>query len=213
MSRPFSLAAMSGSFLVVGLGNPGPEYAGNRHNVGFMAVDHLADRFGGAPWGSRWRGEATCVPIADAPVWLLKPATFMNASGIAVAAALADTGIPLERLCVIHDDLDLPCGRLKVSHNRGAAGHNGIRSIIDTLDSKGFSRVRIGIGRPAPGCPVVEHVLGDFAADEQRAIAALLPVIAAAVETLVRFGVTAAMNRFNRAMAAPEASAPADSSP
>jgi len=185
------------SFLVLGLGNPGPEYAGNRHNVGFMALDLLARRLGGVRWRPQWHGEAAAVRIGDAAGWLLKPATFMNRSGAAAAAAMEAIAVPLTRVCVLHDDLDLACGRLKVSFDRGHGGHNGVRSIIDRLGGRAFGRIRIGIGRPAPGVTVVDHVLGDFTAEERDRIDEILPLAAEAVVTLLEQGPLAAMNQYN----------------
>ncbi len=184
-------------FLIVGLGNPGAEHAGNRHNVGFMAIDLLAARLDAAPWAPRWHGMATAVTLGGAAGWLLKPATYMNRSGRAVAAAAAATCTPVARICVLHDDLDLACGRLKLSCDRGHGGHNGVRSIIDHLESRSFARVRIGIGRPPAGTSVVDHVLGDFTPEERRRIGELLPIAARAATAVVEHGVLAAMNRFN----------------
>ena len=201
MSRPFvlenSVTEMIPPFLIVGLGNPGAEYAATRHNVGFMAIDRLAARLAAGPWESRWRGWAATVTLEGRAGWLLKPATYMNRSGLAVAAAVAATNTPVERICVLHDDLDLACGRLKVSYDRGHGGHNGVRSIIEHLDSRGFARVRIGIGRPLPEVDVVTHVLGDFAPEEQRQIGDLLPLAAEAAIACVVHGAAAAMSRFN----------------
>lgn len=163
--------------LFAGLGNPGPAYAGHRHNVGFMAVDAIAAAHGFPPWRARFRGLASEGRLGDTRVLLLKPMTFMNESGQSVGEALRFLKLAPAALTVFHDELDLPPFRVKVKTGGGAAGHNGIRSIIAHV-GPGFERVRIGIGHPGDRDRVTPHVLGDWAKAEARPLAALLADIA-----------------------------------
>lgn len=148
--------------LVVGLGNPGPAYAANRHNIGFMAADAIVERHGLGPYRSRFQGEAAEGTVAGRKVLVLKPMTYMNNSGQAVAAAARFYKIPPEDMVVFHDELDLPAGKLRVKDGGGHAGHNGLRSIHAHL-GPGYGRVRLGIGHPGDKDRVTGHVLQDFA--------------------------------------------------
>lgn len=169
----------------MGLGNPGRSYERTRHNAGYLVVDELARRHGGS-WRRRKKAETATVDLAFEQVTLLKPTTFMNNSGSALA------GYRAEDLIVVHDDLDLPPGDVRVKVGGGAGGHNGLRSTIGNVGA-GFSRVRIGIGRPPIGMTVTDYVLGRMDAVVKNA----LPQAADAVEFLVENGAEAAMNRFN----------------
>jgi peptidyl-tRNA hydrolase, PTH1 family len=169
----------------VGLGNPGRSYERTRHNAGYLVVDELARRHGGS-WRRRKKAEAATVDLAFKQVTLLKPTTFMNNSGSALA------GYRAEDLIVVHDDLDLPPGDVRVKFGGGAGGHNGLRSTIGNVGAN-FARVRIGIGRPPIGMTVTDYVLGRMDAVVKSA----LPQAADAVEFLVENGAGAAMNRFN----------------
>ncbi len=163
--------------LFAGLGNPGPKYAGNRHNVGFMAVDRIAGAHGFAPWRSRFRGLAAEGRLGAERVLLLKPETFMNLSGEAVAAALGFYKLGPDALTVFHDELDLDPGRLRVKTGGGHAGHNGLRSIAARLGPD-FRRVRIGIGHPGRKELVSPYVLHDFARADAAWLDPLLDGIA-----------------------------------
>jgi PTH1 family peptidyl-tRNA hydrolase len=154
--------------LIVGLGNPGRRYEHNRHNVGFMVVDALAAAKGLSGWRSKFKGQMLTGELDGAPVALLKPETFMNLSGQAVQAARAFFGSPLERILVVHDELDLPYGTLRLKVGGGHAGHNGLRSLCGLLGGAGFVRLRVGIGRPRHG-EVADYVLADFATGDERA--------------------------------------------
>jgi PTH1 family peptidyl-tRNA hydrolase len=196
--------------LVVGLGNPGPRHQRSRHNVGFRIVDHLAraqgvqvstERFLGL-FGEGFVPRAPGSPpgAASEPLCFLKPATFMNRSGDAIAAALA--GLPdvdLRRdLLVVYDDLDLPLGRIRVRPSGGAGGHNGLADVIDRLDSREFARLRFGIGRPAGGRDgVIDFVLEGFSPDEERVVGERVPMAAEAAVVCLRDGPALAMDRFN----------------
>jgi PTH1 family peptidyl-tRNA hydrolase len=148
--------------LLVGLGNPGPKYAGNRHNIGFMAVDEIVRRHGFSAWRRRYQGEAAEGTLAGEKVLALKPATYMNESGRSVGEAARFFDIDPAQVIVFYDEIDLIEGKLRVKFGGGAAGHNGIRSIIAHLGPH-FQRVRIGIGHPGEKSLVHPHVLGDFA--------------------------------------------------
>lgn len=152
--------------LFVGLGNPGPRYAGNRHNVGFMALDAIARAHGAAPWRRRFGGEATEAVIGGERMLLLKPLTFMNESGRSVAEARGFFKIDLKDIAVFHDELDLPPAKLRVKTGGGNAGHNGLRSITAQCGND-YRRVRMGIGHPGDKALVHAYVLNDFAKAEE----------------------------------------------
>lgn len=170
--------------LFVGLGNPGSRYAHNRHNVGFMAVDAMARAHGAAPWRQRFQGSTAEAVMGGERVLLLKPATYMNESGRAVAEALRFFKIALNDVVVFHDELDLPPGKLRVKVGGGNAGHNGLRSITAQCGND-YRRVRLGIGHPGHKDRVHPYVLSDFAKAEEpwvedlcRACAEFAPLLA-----------------------------------
>lgn len=166
--------------LWVGLGNPGPEHARNRHNIGFMALDAIAARHGFAPWRSRFRGLVADGMVAGRKVLGLKPQTYMNLSGESVQAAMAFFRVPLDAVTVFHDELDLAAGKVRVKKGGGNAGHNGLRSITQHCGGPGFWRVRLGIGHPGEKERVTGHVLGDFAKSDREWVETLLDRIAEA---------------------------------
>lgn len=191
------MVARAADWLVAGLGNPGQAYVSTRHNVGFAVLDRL-----GAGAAVRFRPGAFQSQVAwmDAPegrALLLKPQTFMNRSGESVAAWLATLELPLDRLVVLHDDLDLPLGRLRVVQGAGAGGHKGVASIQEALGSQAFLRIRVGIGRPPEGAEARECVLAAFRPDELSAAADMIERAVAAVRMLLGEGLAAAMNRYN----------------
>jgi peptidyl-tRNA hydrolase, PTH1 family len=188
--------ASSLDLLVVGLGNPGREYARNRHNVGHMAVDELARRHGGS-WRSKFSGQIADVRIDGHRVALLKPETFMNESGRSVKAAAAFFKLETDAILVVHDESDLEAGRLQVRLGGGLAGHNGLRSVAQQLGTPDFMRLRVGVGRPGRGDrrPLADYVLSDFEPDEDAE--GILARAAEAVETLDAEGLEAAQRRFN----------------
>lgn len=167
--------------VVTGLGNPGAGYARNRHNIGFIAVDLLARRYAFPAWRSKFQSDISEGRIGSERVMLLKPQTFMNLSGQSVAAALRFLKVPLSSLIVIHDDLDLAPGKVRVKTGGGAGGHNGLKS-IDSHIGSAYRRVRIGIGHPGDRTLVSPYVLHDFSKEE---IATLAPVLGAIVEAAV----------------------------
>src|SRR5262245_26308631 len=145
--------------LVVGLGNPGPEYAGHRHNVGFQVIEELARRAGASAARNKFGAELREGALGGARVVLCQPMEFMNVSGQAVARAAGSWKIPAASTVVVHDELDVPFGRLKLGTGGGAGGHNGIKSMISSLGTPDFARVRFGIGRPPPGWQGADYVL------------------------------------------------------
>lgn len=185
--------------LVVGLGNPGPKYAGNRHNVGFMVADRLAERCEAPSWRDKFKGEFAKARLGRSEVVLLKPMTYMNLSGESVGAALKFFKVPVERLVVVHDELDLAFGTLRVKVAGGTAGHNGLRSIVQHCGGPGFVRLRMGIGRPRGKQDVESWVLSDFDTMERAELPDLLDTAADAVAAVVEKGPRAAMNRFHGA--------------
>ena len=171
--------------LIVGLGNPGSKYQGNRHNIGFMALEEIARRHGFGPWRKRFKGEVAEGTIAGQRILALKPQTYMNASGDAVQQAAAFLKIPPENVIAFHDELDLAPGKLRVKLGGGVAGHNGLRDMRRAFGSPEFWRVRMGIGHPGHKDAVTGHVLGNFAKVEMDPLADLLGVLAAELPTLL----------------------------
>jgi peptidyl-tRNA hydrolase, PTH1 family len=182
--------------LVAGLGNPGPEHARDRHNVGWMVADELARRHSGS-FRSKFSGRLAEVRVGDARVGVLKPETYMNESGRSIAAAARFFKVATEDVLVVHDDVDLPVGRLQARLGGGLAGHNGLRSISQALGSPEFQRLRIGVGRPERGDPrpVADYVLSAFAAEDD--VEEIVGRSVAAVESLVSEGLVATQQRFN----------------
>jgi len=185
-----------GPFLIVGLGNPGPRYERNRHNIGFQCLDRLASEHHISVTRKRFRALVGEGQIAGRRAVLLKPQTFMNDSGLAVAPAVRWYNIPPERILVIYDDLDLPLGKLRLRPGGSSGGHHGIESIIAELGSPDFIRARVGIGRPERGDPV-DYVLGDFGAEQEPVIEETRHLVARAVVSVLEEGIDAAMNRYN----------------
>jgi peptidyl-tRNA hydrolase, PTH1 family len=182
--------------LVAGLGNPGREYEHTRHNTGWLVLDELARR-NGASWRSKFSGSLAEVRLGDSRLALLKPETYMNESGRSVGAAARFFKVEPEHMLVVHDDVDLEPGRLQARLGGGLAGHNGLRSLAQSLGTQEFLRLRIGVGRPGRGDPrpVADYVLSDFSADEDAET--LVRRASDAVETIVSDGLEAAQQRFN----------------
>lgn len=182
--------------LLVGLGNPEPRYEATRHNIGFMAVDRLGDRHGIALTQQKFHGRYATGFVADKKVTLLEPLTYMNVSGKSVQAARAFYGFSDEEVVVVHDDLDLDPGVVRVKIGGGHGGHNGLRDIAAKTGSNDFVRVRLGIGRPVRGS-VTDWVLSPFSVDELDTLDQQLDIAADALEMIVRDGPVAAQNEFN----------------
>jgi peptidyl-tRNA hydrolase, PTH1 family len=184
--------------LIAGLGNPGKEYKFSRHNFGFMVVDHLAQAHKVRYFWPRFQGRAAKVVIGEEEVTLLKPHTFMNLSGVSVAAAMKKLNLYNEQLIVIHDDLDLPLGAIKIGFGLTSAGHKGLESIIEQLGTKDFHRIRLGIGKPENKDQVMDYVLMPFAKADRDKLDAVIADAGSAVETLVKDGLEKAQNLFNK---------------
>jgi len=184
--------------LIVGLGNPGSEYAGTRHNLGAECVEILARRLGASLGRKRWKSMVGFAdPSPDQRVWLIHPQTYMNLSGQAVAAAVRDLELKPEGVWVVYDEIDLPFCRLRIRRGGSSAGHNGVLSIMSSLRSHEFVRFRIGVGRPDGDG--VRYVLGRFGKRESESLEQVRNGVADALETALSSGVQAAMDRYNRA--------------
>ncbi len=170
--------------LWVGLGNPEPGMARQRHNIGFMVLDEIARRHGFSPWRQRFRGMVAEGSVGGVKVMGLKPMTYMNASGESVQAAAAFFKLPTSDITAFHDELDLVAGKVRVKRAGGAAGHNGLRSMDRMLGSPDYWRVRLGIGHPGDKDRVTGHVLGDFAKAEQPLLVSLLDAVSDAAPLL-----------------------------
>ena len=204
--------------LVVGLGNPGAEYQSHRHNIGFMVLDALL-RHASGQWRSGFDGAYARVTLGTEPAILLKPLTYMNRSGQAVEPCASHFGIKPEDIIVIHDELDIPPGELRIKWSGGHGGHNGLRSIFAHLESRDFARIRCGIGRPPRDLPsdgIAAYVLSSFSADEAPRLKAWISHAVDAIEHILQVGVTQACNHFNRRKkppSLPAKEAPDDHSP
>ena len=182
-------------FLIDALGNPGAEYAGTRPNVGFMATDFLYQRFNFAPFRDKFDGEIAEGKIGGEKVYLLKPQTYMNLSGNSVVKAAHFYKILPENIIVIHDDMDLPVGKVKAKLGGGAGGHNGIKS-IDAAISPNYNRIRIGVGHPQTGGEaVVNHVLSRFGKADEDVVYNEIEIVASLIEVLMKDGIAAFFNK------------------
>ena len=186
-----------GRWLVVGLGNPGPSYAGHRHNVGFMVLDLLADRVGGRFKAHKGRADLVEGRLAGQPVALVKPKSFMNESGGPVASLRNFFKVPVEQVVVVHDELDIPYGTVRLKRGGGDNGHNGLRSLTSSLGSRDYLRVRVGIGRPPGRQDPADFVLKDFSTVERRELPFHVDRAADAVEALLTGTLEAAQNVFH----------------
>jgi PTH1 family peptidyl-tRNA hydrolase len=185
--------------LIVGLGNPGKKYQANRHNVGFMALDAMAGDVPGLAWKEKFSGVFARGELFGRGAVLLKPMTFMNLSGDSVQPAMAFSKVSLGDVIVLHDELDVPFGEVRLKVGGGHAGHNGLRSIIERAGSPDFVRVRIGIGRPPAGFrgEVADYVLHDFDASERAELPGVIAKVIDATKKVVTLGVAGAMNAVN----------------
>ncbi len=186
-------------WLVAGLGNPGPDYAASRHNAGFMVADVLAARMGAAFHRDRRRVQAAAGKLAGHAVLVAKPLSYMNLSGGAVASVSRFYKIPAERLIVVHDEIDLPFGVIRLKRGGGEAGHNGVRSVTAALGTRDFYRVRVGVGRPPGRRDAAGHVLKGFSKPERAELPLIIERAADAVEALLRLGLDAAQTEFHGA--------------
>ena len=185
--------------LIVGLGNPGRGYAHNRHNVGFMCLRHFAKTQGIRFDKKQGQARIGLGEVVGSKVVVARPQTFMNLSGQSVSRLVKKFNINLNNLLVIHDDLDLSLGKIRIRQGGGSGGHKGVDSIISELGSQDFLRLRVGIGRPAEisETDIIAYVLSDFTSDEKQTIASVIPRVSEAILCLLTEGLTAAMNKYN----------------
>ena len=190
---------MSDAWLVVGLGNPGPEYARTRHNVGQMVIDELASRLGGSFKVHKTRAQVleSRLRPGGPRVVLAKPMTYMNTSGGPVAGLAKFYGIPAERVIAVHDEIDIPFAALKLKIGGGEGGHNGLRDMSKALSTKDYYRVRVGVGRPPGRMDAASYVLKPFSSTEGKELPFLLDDAADAVEHLVENGLLEAQQKFH----------------
>ena len=186
-------------WLVVGLGNPGPKYAGNRHNVGFFVLDLLAERVGARFKAHKGRADVVEGRLVGQRVVLAKPSSYMNESGGPVASLRDFYKVPIERIVVVHDELDVPFASLKLKRGGGDNGHNGLRSVTKCLGSKEYLRARFGVGRPPGRQDPADFVLKDFSSTERKELPFLVDRTADAVEALLTSTLEAAQNTFHAA--------------
>jgi PTH1 family peptidyl-tRNA hydrolase len=186
-----------GGFMIVGLGNPGKDYQKNRHNVGFMAIDKIAQEFGIEHKKVKSKAIIMEGKKDKKKIILVKPQTFMNLSGSAVASLMQFFKINTENLIVIHDDLDLPSLSIRLRPGGGAGGQKGVASIIQNLGTQQFNRIRIGIGRPPGRMDAADYVLQNFPNQEEKDLPFLFDTVTKAVESILDFGIEIAMNKFN----------------
>ena len=185
-------------FLIVGLGNPGAEYAKTRHNVGFMVADAIHDKYGFAPYKVKFDGLISEGKIDGEKVYLLKPQTYMNLSGESVGEAARFYKVPADHVVVISDDVSLAAGRLRIRKSGSAGGHNGLKNIIQHLGTDGFPRIKVGVGMPEhPDHEMVNWVVGKPQGEEAKLLRATLDRAAEAALCLIEQGADTAMNRFN----------------
>lgn len=185
-------------FLVVGLGNPGPQYALTRHNIGFLALDLFAKSYNMTSWKEEHRAHTCRMTIDGQQIMLAKPMTYMNNSGESIIPLMGFYKIPKENIVVAHDDLDIPFLDIRVQKNRGHAGHNGIRSISDLMGSADYARLKLGIGRPPhPEMKVADYVLQKFSSEEQEKLPDFLNKAGDAIESIIFDGVQKAASKYN----------------
>lgn len=189
----------AGARLVIGLGNPGEEYEDTRHNVGFHVVNVVAKRHG-VVFRRSWRSHALIAKLrlSGKEVRLVKPLVYMNRSGVCVRALVKKYGLLPEHVLVVFDDVELPCGEVRIRKQGGAGGHQGMESVIAHLGTREFPRIRVGVGPRPPGDALVDYVLGVFKREEMEKVTAAIEHAAYAVERIVAVGVDRAMNEFNR---------------
>ncbi len=187
--------------LIVGLGNPGRAYANNRHNIGFMCLSYFARTQGIRFDKKQGQARVGSGEVADSKLVVARPQTYMNRSGESVSRLVKKFNINHDDLLVIHDDLDLPLGKIRIRRGGGSGGHKGVNSIISCLESRDFTRLRVGIGRPATSfigeADIIAYVLSDFPPDEKQLMAQVIPRVSEAILCLLTEGLTAAMNKYN----------------
>ena len=183
--------------LVVGLGNPGKQYEATKHNIGFMVIDAIADSVPHTPWKEEQSAEVCSITVDGEKVLLVKPQTFMNASGESVGPLMRYYKIDPSDVYCIYDDMDLPVGKLRIRPNGSSGGHNGIKSLISHIGTENFPRFRVGIGRPLPQWTVIDHVLAPFSEESQEKVQKGIKDTVKAVLGTLEVGIDKGMNLFN----------------
>jgi len=183
-------------WLVLGLGNPGSEYRGSRHNIGFLCVDALAESHGVRASNREARSLTARLRLGSHELILAKPQTMMNLSGLAARALRTKYRVDLERVLVLHDDIDLPFGRLRIRKDGGSAGHHGVDSLIEAFGSRAFARFRVGVDRPVGNG--IDHVLGEFSEGERVRLPAITQRVSQAVVFAIQNGLDRAMTEYNQ---------------
>ncbi len=183
--------------LIVGLGNPGSEYAKTRHNVGFMLIDALAEHLNVNLWKDKFNAQIAETRIGTEKILLVKPQTYMNNSGEAVGLLMRWYKLKPEDIIVAHDDMDISAGAIRIRKKGSSGGHNGIKSLISHVGSENFARVRLGIGRPLPGWTVVNHVLAPFPAKDKVEVDKAIKYLIPAIECIIKESLDIAMNKYN----------------
>lgn len=187
------------SFIIAGLGNIGKQYEKTRHNAGFLAIDHIADRLGVRIDRVKFHSTVAEASLGGARILLMKPTTLMNNSGVAVGEAASFYKIPAERVLILHDEISFDPGVIRIRRKGSAGGHNGLKSIIAHLSSEDFPRVKIGVGKkPSPEYDLVDFVLGKFPEADLKAIADRFPDILSAAEGIIRGNIDGAMNKYSK---------------
>lgn len=184
-------------YLIAGLGNPGKQYTSTRHNIGFSAIDCISQKHNIDVSKTKYKGIIGEGTIAGEKVILLKPQTFMNLSGESVREAATFHKIPPENVIIIHDDISLPAGTLRIREKGSAGGHNGLKSIIAHLNSQDFPRMKIGVGAPQPDKDLADYVLGRFSKEEEKILSEVLDRVCDAVSEYIKNGAKSAMSRYN----------------
>ena len=187
------------SFIIAGLGNPGAQYAKTRHNVGFVAIDYIAEKLGVRIDRAKFHALVAEAKIGNVRVLLMKPETYMNNSGVAIGEAASFYKISPDHVIVLHDEISFEPGIIRIRRKGSAGGHNGLKSIIEHLSSDGFPRIKIGVGqKPSPDYDLVDWVLGKFPKEAEAAISARLDDIKSASELIVKGEIDLAMNRYSK---------------
>jgi len=184
--------------LLVGLGNPGSEYSRNRHNMGFLCLNHFAKSHRLAFSQRQSKARVAKGEVGGEPVILSKPTTYMNLSGAAVASLVRQWKVSLSDILIVHDDMDLPLGKIRLKPKGSAAGHHGIESIIASLGSQEFPRLRVGIGRPGDTGGTIDYVLGDFVSSERDLVEEVIARVSKAIDCFIAEGLEKTMSKFNR---------------
>jgi len=189
--------AINRVWLIAGLGNPGPKYDNTRHNIGFKVIEHLTDDLNAISAKNKMNARIFEARFESQKILLIQPLSFMNRSGSVLYEVARYFHIDISQIILIHDDVDIELGIIKIKQKGGHGGHNGIRSVIDSFGDNTFTRIRIGVGRPLNSDNMVNHVLGRFQTDEQKQVQAIIQTASRSIKTILLKGISQAMNQFN----------------